>query len=106
MRVYLESPFAGNRGYNHRYLRACIRDCISRGESPYASHCIGPLALNDSDPEERNLGINAGELWRAAAVKTVVYQDLGISPGMALGVARAKQLGQKVEVRKLGGEWR
>ena len=43
--VILESPYAGDLVRNAEYLSACIRDCIARQESPYASHRM----LTESD---------------------------------------------------------
>lgn len=40
-RVVIESPYAGGmatRARNVLYARACVIDCLSRGDSPYASH--------------------------------------------------------------------
>ena len=84
-----------------------MRDCLMRGESPYASHALytQPGVLDDDIPEERRLGITAGFVWRAAAVKTVVYQDLGISQGMQWGINDAAAQDLEIEYRSLGGEW-
>jgi hypothetical protein len=64
--VIIESPYKGNVPRNKLYLRACIRDCIMRGESPYASHRMLTDALDDDDPREREIGIKAGLAWRNA----------------------------------------
>lgn len=103
-RVVIESPFAGGVELNLRYLRACMADCFKRGEAPFASHAIytQPGVLDDTKPEERKLGMYAGFLWGDLAEATVVYTDLGISPGMALGIARAEGAGRKIEYRELG----
>lgn len=103
--VILESPFSGDVRWHQRYLRAAIRDCLSRGESPYASHRMLTDALDDKIPEQRNLGIQAGFAWRSCASLTVVYADLGISRGMQAGIDDAHAMQQLVEFRKLGGEW-
>ena len=105
--VIIESPYAGDVERNLRYLRACLRDCLDRGESPYASHGLYPQqgVLDDKDASARKLGMMAGFAWREVAHATVVYEDLGISSGMAQGVAVAKCLDHPVEYRKLGGEW-
>ena len=50
--------------------RESIRDCIARGESPYASHQMLTEALDDTNPIERNAGIQAGLAWRHAAART------------------------------------
>jgi hypothetical protein len=114
-RVIVESPFAGKSPEaaerNLRYLRACLRDCLLRGEAPFASHAIytQPGVLDDAIPAEREHGIQAGFAWRSAADATVVYEDLGISGGMAYGIDHANELakveGHDVEFRTLGGEW-
>lgn len=57
--------------------------------------------LDDTVLEERVLGINAGRVWAQFAEKTVAYIDLGISPGMVLGMTHAKAVGQPVEERSL-----
>lgn len=56
-------------------------------------------ALDDSDPEERALGIEAGLAWGVEAEATVVYTDLGISRGMRYGIERAEKEGRPVEYR-------
>lgn len=106
-RVIIESPYAGDIEKNMRYLRACMRDCLLRGETPYASHALytQPGVLRDEEPQERELGIQAGFQWRMAASKTVVYTDLGISRGMEYGIAHAHELGHDIEYRQLNGEW-
>jgi hypothetical protein len=105
--VIVESPFAGDVDRNRRYLAAALRDCLLRGESPFASHAIYTLpgVLDDNSPDKRRLGIEAGFAFRAAANKTVVYQDLGVSGGMRLGVEHAERVGQAVEYRALP-EWK
>lgn len=103
--VVVETPFAGRIEVNRTYLAACLRDCYGRGESPYASHAIGPICLDDLVEAERELGIRAGFAWRSRADATVVYEDFGISTGMARGIADAVAIGCPLERRKLGGEW-
>jgi hypothetical protein len=115
-RVIIESPYAGDVERNLRYLRACLRDSLLRGEAPLASHGLytQPGVLDDLDPEERALGIAAGFDWRDVADATVVYTDLGLSRGMRSGIEHAKRLRSLqmfetaphvIEYRTLGGEW-
>lgn len=119
--VIVESPFAAptaeGRERNDRYLRACLRDCIERGEAPYASHGLytKPGVLDDNDPAQREHGIRAGFAWREMADATVVYTDLGISRGMEYGIEAAKRLvpvtrfaaatEHPIEQRSLGEDW-
>lgn len=103
--VIIESPFAGNIMVNIDYARRCIRDCIDRGEAPFASHLLytQPGILDDTNHEQRKLGIQAGFEWGRLAEARVVYTDLGISPGMKAGIEEAEKLGQPVEYRELPG---
>jgi len=119
--VIVESPYAGDEDL--AYLRACMRDCIMRGESPYASHGLltQPGVLDDAVPKERALGIAAGfdffreVLRRAGALEggvhrgevrekadaTVVYVDRGISGGMEAGIEHATKIGHPIEYRRI-----
>ena len=103
--VIIESPYAGDIEANLTYLRACMRDCLLRGEAPFASHGLytQPGVLRDEDPDERAKGIAAGFAWRPFVRKTVVYTDRGITEGMKAGVAHAKTMTwHVVEYRDLG----
>lgn len=99
MRVIIESPFAGGFA-NIKYARRCMRDSISRGESPYASHLLYTQKglLDDTIPEERKLGMEAANGWLEVADFIVVYCDLGITGGMLKGIIKAAQL--KKEIRR------
>ena len=101
--VLIESPFAGDVETNIKYARACMRDSLNRGEAPFAMHLLYTQAgiLSDDIPEERNWGIEAGFAWGDHAEKTAVYSNLGITPGMQLGIQRAQEAGRPVEYREL-----
>ncbi len=101
--VILESPYAGKVRRNIRYARACIKDCLSRQEAAFASHLLYTQKgiLNDKIPGERKLGLDAGWSFIEVANKSVVYTDLGISPGMENGIQIAKNLGKTIEYRTL-----
>jgi hypothetical protein len=100
-RVIVESPYAGNVVRNLAYLKAALKDCLAREESPYASHIFFTQFLDDQIPEERALGIKAGLAWGSAADCTVVYEDLGISNGMKQGIAQAEFEDRPVERRSI-----
>lgn len=102
-RVEIESPFSGDVERNLTYLRACMRDCLLRGEAPIASHALytQPGVLDDEIPEERKLGMEAGKFWTPCAEAVVVYTDYGISSGMEWGIARAEEMGIPIEFRTL-----
>jgi len=101
--VLVESPFAGDVEGNTAYVRAAMKDCLDRGECPFASHALYTLpgVLDDSDLEQRTRGIEAGLAWGKKADATVVYTDRGISSGMRLGIQRAHEEGRPVEYRTL-----
>jgi hypothetical protein len=58
--VILESPYAGDVAANTAYARACVRDSLSRGEAPLASHLLytQPGILRYDVPDERQRGID------------------------------------------------
>ena len=104
-RVIIESPFAGateaETAANVAYARERMRDSLDRGEAPFASHLLLTQVLDDTIPEQRERGIEAGLAWGAVAELSAVYTDRGISPGMALGIARAEREGRRVIYRSL-----
>ena len=103
--VILESPFRGKTAHetmrNERYAQKAMLDALHLGDSPLASHLLWPGILNDADPHERHLGIEAGLAWGPKADATVVYMDHGISEGMRQGIDRAEAEGRPVEYRRL-----
>lgn len=101
--VILESPYAGDIEQNIEYARKCVRDSLSRGEAPIASHLLytQPGILDDNIPTERQWGIDAGLAWKTVAQKSVVYTDLGVSRGMEYGIAAAKEAGLEIEYRRI-----
>ena len=104
-RVIIESPYAGDVERNIRYARAAMKDCIRRGEAPFASHLLYTQegVLDDDKPEERQLGIDAGLAWGDVTDLIAVYRDLGITKGMQYGIERHLKLGRIIEYRFLNG---
>ena len=105
-RVIVESPFSGTEEEikrNLEYGRLCVKDCLQRGEAPFASHLFYTQSgvLDDAIPEERALGMEAGFFWGEAAHTTAVYTDYGISNGMREGIRRARKANRPIELRKL-----
>lgn len=104
-RVVLESPYQGDVEANMAYARACVRDALSRGEAPIASHLLytQPGVLDDTRPHERVWGISAGHAWIDLADALVVYIDKGVSQGMQAGINAARLRHVPIEFRKLNG---
>lgn len=104
-RVIIESPYAGDVERHTAYARACLRDSLSRGEAPLASHLLYTQVLDDADPDERAQGIAAGLAWYVSADLCAIYADLGVSSGMGAGEDAARAAGVPVEVRCIGFGW-
>ena len=97
----IETPYSGDVEGNIAYARACLLDSLRRGDAPIASHLLHTQVLDDKQPDERSLGIEAGLAWYSVATKCVVYTDRGISGGMEMGIDRAMQHDMPVEYRSI-----
>jgi len=104
-RVLIESPYAGDIEKHLRYARAAVKDCLDRGEAPFASHLLYTQEglLDDNDPVQRQMGIDCGFIWGEQADASVIYIDLGMSEGMLAGVNEARETGRPIEYRSLPG---
>lgn len=100
-RVIVESPFAGHRDMNADYLKACLRDCVNRGEVPFASHGFFVHFLNEDLPDEREMGIKMGYDFWEKADKVVFYMDLAMSKGMQSALIKAFAENKPIERRQL-----
>ena len=89
--VIIESPYNGTPeeiAENVQYVILAMRDCLKRGEAPFASHLMYTRVpdgnhISDDEPAD----------------KTVVYTDRGISRGMKYGIANAEKAGREIEYR-------
>ena len=64
---------------------------------------IPHITLSYKVPEERDHGIQAGFAFREVSDYTVVYTDLGISPGMQLGIDHSHSKSIPAKFRTLPG---
>lgn len=115
-RVVIESPYGRNPdgskctpeqyARNERYLDRCIRHSLSLGEAPYASHGFFPKPgrLDDTIPEQREQGIDAGLTWGAVAELCAVYADHDVTEGMVRGIKRHQENGIPFTYRYIGAE--
>lgn len=105
--VIVESPYGDNDPIevmrNEIYCRAAIRDCLLRGEAPFASHGLYPLPgiLRDCDVDDRMRGMRAGFAIGELFPTRLFFTDRGLSSGMWDGVIQAKQLNQVCAFRRL-----
>lgn len=98
--IVVESPFA-SKDYaaqyaNKQYALDAMRHVFEAGCIPIASHIFYTDCLNDSIPEQRELGISAGLELAGWADETWVFIDRGVSPGMQRGMKDAWDAGRKV----------
>jgi len=104
-RVIVESPYQATSQdmftTHLNYARACMHDSLMRGEAPFLSHLLYTQVLNDDDPPQREIGLEAGFLWGFCAELVAVYIDFDISAGMQQGIQRYQQHGIPVEMRSL-----
>jgi hypothetical protein len=105
MRVILESPYGMDPQRFIPYGRACVAHSLSLEEAPMAMHLLytQPGVLDDTDPMQRERGMEAAFSWYAAASAVVVYRDFGISTGMQRGILYGESLGLRIDYRSLRG---
>lgn len=90
--VYIASPFMGDVEYNISRARGYCRFAISRGCIPIAPHLHFPQFMDDSDRDEREVGLffalvllcKCDEVWAFGG---------RISDGMGKEIAKAKKRG-------------
>ena len=99
--VSLVSPLRGDTTGNTAYAQRAIRDCLERGEAPFAPHLLYPDLLADEDGDVRQRAVNAAQLIANTASATVVYADLGITSGMKSAIDHAESEKRPVITRYL-----
>ncbi len=99
--VQVESPYAGDVEKNIEYARKALRDCLRKNEAPYASHLLytQPGVLDDTVPEERQYGIDAGLIFAEKADVSIFYIDCGFSSGMKYGLKHALKFNRECVFR-------
>jgi len=100
--IIIESPFAGDMETHIEYAKRCLKHSLDKGEVPFASHLIYTQVLDDTDPPQRKLGMEAGFEILKRSDYSVVYQDYGISGGMKAGIELAESLGHEIIYRTIG----
>lgn len=106
-RVIIEAPWRGDTvaesTRNELYTLDAMSDSLSRNEAPLSSAVLYALSglLDDDNERDRALGIGMGFYWGEVADLCAVYEDHGISDGMAAGIIRAKKNGIPVEYRRI-----
>ena len=87
--VYICSPYAGDIETNVFAARRYSRFAVEKGYIPIAPHLLFPQFLNDSDPNERELGLFLGNAIMSKCSEIWVFGSK-ISNGMAAEINRAR----------------
>lgn len=87
--VYICSPYAGDIETNVANARRYSRFAVDKGYIPIAPHLLFPQFLNDSDPNERELGLFFGNAIMSKCSEIWVFGS-AISNGMAAEIKRAR----------------
>ena len=87
--VYICSPYAGDIETNVVAARRYSRFAVEKGYIPIAPHLLFPQFLNDSDPNERELGLFFGNAIMSKCSEIWVFGSK-ISNGMAAEINRAR----------------
>lgn len=94
--IAIECPFEGGtmrEEGNVEYAKRCMVDALNRYEAPFLSHLLFPHHLDDTDPEQRELGLQAGHAIAARLEAWAVYLDRGVTAGMLRGIDAALAAG-------------
>ena len=87
--VYICSPYAGEIGGNIKAARSYSRFAVDKGYIPIAPHLLFPQFMNDTDPQERELGLFFGNALMSKCSEVWVFGSF-ISPGMQAEIKRAR----------------
>lgn len=79
--VYIASPLSGDVENNLDFARQACRYAIAQNVTPFAPHLLYTQMLDDSDPAERQLGVNMGNQMLALCQELWLCGD-HISAGM------------------------
>ncbi len=99
--VYIASPLSGDVEQNLQFARQACRYAISQGVTPFAPRLLYTQMLDDSAPEERQLGIAMGNRMLKRCDELWLCGDR-ISPGMTGEKELAERFG--IPVRSVSTE--
>ena len=91
---YICSPYRGDTERNAKYAAALTRTAVMKGYTPITPHLYLTQALDDRNPEERALGMEAGLHLLEPCEAIMIGGYYGISEGMRYEIERAHRLGK------------
>lgn len=98
--IYVASPYAGDVEKNTEFAKEACRHVMNVGHAFFAPHLLYPAILDDSQPEQRQLGLDMGLAMLEHCDELWCYGD-HISFGMHLEIEKADHLG--IPVRRVMG---
>jgi len=93
--IYVASPYAGDVEANREYAKQACRFVAEQGRAFFCGHLLYPEILNDSDPHERQMGMEMGKVILGRCDELWCFGEM-ISPGMREEIAEAQRLGLTV----------
>ena len=88
--VYVCSPYAGDTERNVDRARRYSRFAVTKGCIPIAPHLLFPQFMDDTDKDERELGIFMGIVLLKKCAEMWIFGST-ISKGMAQEIQQAKR---------------
>jgi len=88
--VFVCSPYAGDIKRNTENARRYSRYAIQQNCIPIAPHLLFPQFLDDTDRQERNLGLFFGIVLMSKCAELWVFGDV-ITAGMSVEIEKAKR---------------
>ena len=87
--IYICSPYAGDIEKNVNAARGYSRFAVDKGFIPLAPHLLFPQFMNDTDPQEHELGLFFGNALMSKCSEVWVFGS-NISAGMQAEIKRAR----------------
>ena len=98
--IYVASPYAGDTEKNTEYAKQACRTVMEQGHAFFAPHLLYTAVLDDSIPEERQVGLEMGKAVLAKCDELWVFGSK-ISEGMAADISDAARLGRLIRHREV-----
>lgn len=90
--IYVASPYAGDIEKNTEFAKEACRHVMSEGHAFFAPHLLYPNLLRESEPAERQAGLDMGIAMLSRCDELWCYGD-HISYGMHLEIEEARHIG-------------
>ena len=96
--IYVASPYAGDIEQNTEFAKRACRNVMNEGHAFFAPHLLYPQLLDDSNPQERQAGLDMGLAMLPRCDELWCYGDRS-SHGIHLEIEEAVRLG--IPVRRV-----